>query len=218
MPGRRDAGAPVCRDCAGITRDFFCDRCGFEGSLLGGRLCERCTLAAALGRLLDDGTGRVAVRPEAARSCRRSAIPSSGDGVWGRSCAGSVRPVGEMPRRSMAMDFDGGSGRRKAPAEVGWGPPVPGCACCARRFPATRGAAQSGDTCRQAAGARDRYGLPPRCSGNGNFPYQGDLAVDQKCGSSSEPKVYVPAAQWYWVSSFRTAGVEPDLLSVEFCL
>lgn len=64
----------------------------------------------------------------------------------------------------------------------------------------------------------DRYGLPPRCSGNGNFPYQGDLAVDQKCGSSSEPKVYVPAAQWYWVSSFRTAGVEPDLLSVEFCL
>ncbi|MEV2263088.1 hypothetical protein AB0J13_31100 [Streptomyces anulatus] len=60
LPGRNAAGAPVCRDCAGITRDFFCTRCGFEGLLLGGRLCERCTLADALGRLLDDGTGHVA--------------------------------------------------------------------------------------------------------------------------------------------------------------
>lgn len=60
LPGRNDAGAPVCRDCAGIVRNFFCDRCGFEGLLLGGRLCERCTLAETLGRLLDDGTGRVA--------------------------------------------------------------------------------------------------------------------------------------------------------------
>ncbi|MFD3803101.1 hypothetical protein ACFWSF_33760 [Streptomyces sp. NPDC058611] len=60
LPGRNDAGAPVCRDCAGIVRDFFGDRCGFEGLLLGGRLCERCTLADTLGRLLDDGTGRVA--------------------------------------------------------------------------------------------------------------------------------------------------------------
>ncbi|MFC8491992.1 hypothetical protein ACFUJU_14590 [Streptomyces sp. NPDC057235] len=41
-------------------RDFFCDRCGFEGLLLGGRLCEHCTLADMLARLLDDGTGRVA--------------------------------------------------------------------------------------------------------------------------------------------------------------
>ena len=55
-----DAGHRICRDCAGITRDFFCDRCGFEGLLLGRRLCERCTLADTLARLLDDGTGRVA--------------------------------------------------------------------------------------------------------------------------------------------------------------
>ncbi|WP_159027794.1 hypothetical protein [Streptomyces pactum] len=60
LPGREATGTPVCRDCAGITRDFFCDRCGFEGFLLGGRLCERCTLANTLGRLLDDGTGHVA--------------------------------------------------------------------------------------------------------------------------------------------------------------
>ncbi|MFJ2567277.1 hypothetical protein ACIO02_30865 [Streptomyces sp. NPDC087568] len=60
LPGLDTAGTPICRDCAGITRDFFCDRCGYEGLLLGGRLCERCTLADTLGRLLDDGTGRVA--------------------------------------------------------------------------------------------------------------------------------------------------------------
>lgn len=59
LPGRDGAGAPVCRDCAGITRDFFCDRCHFEGRLLGGRLCERCTLTDRLRSLLDDGTGRI---------------------------------------------------------------------------------------------------------------------------------------------------------------
>ncbi|MGW7198495.1 hypothetical protein [Streptomyces chryseus] len=61
LPGRDIAGDPICRDCSGITRDFFCDRCGFEGLLLGGRLCERCTLADTLARLLDDGTGHVAL-------------------------------------------------------------------------------------------------------------------------------------------------------------
>ncbi|MEV6028493.1 hypothetical protein [Streptomyces sp. NPDC052036] len=60
LPGRDTGGTPICRDCAGIVRDFFCDRCGFEGLLLGGRLCEHCTLADTLARLLDDGTGRAA--------------------------------------------------------------------------------------------------------------------------------------------------------------
>ncbi|EMF52715.1 hypothetical protein SBD_5791 [Streptomyces bottropensis ATCC 25435] len=60
LPGRDTDGTPICRDCAGIVRDFFCDRCGFEGLLLGGRLCEHCTLADTLAHLLDDGTGRVA--------------------------------------------------------------------------------------------------------------------------------------------------------------
>ena len=59
LPGRRGDGEPVCRDCAGITRDFFCDRCGFEGFLLGGRLCERCTLTGKAAAALDDGTGHV---------------------------------------------------------------------------------------------------------------------------------------------------------------
>ncbi|MFI8913141.1 hypothetical protein ACIGW4_16240 [Streptomyces sp. NPDC053513] len=60
LPGRHTDGTPICRDCASIVRDFFCDRCGFEGLLLGGRLCEHCTLTDTLARLLNDGTGRVA--------------------------------------------------------------------------------------------------------------------------------------------------------------
>ncbi|MEU6900316.1 hypothetical protein [Streptomyces virginiae] len=60
LPGRDTDGTPICRDCASIARDFFCDRCGFEGLLLGGRLCERCTLSDTLSRLLDNGTGHVA--------------------------------------------------------------------------------------------------------------------------------------------------------------
>ncbi|MFE1444077.1 hypothetical protein [Streptomyces sp. NPDC058739] len=60
LPGRDTDGTPICRDCAGIARDFFCDRCGFEGLLVGGRRCEHCTLADTLAHLLDDGTGRVA--------------------------------------------------------------------------------------------------------------------------------------------------------------
>lgn len=30
LPGRDAAGTPICRDCAGTVRDFFCDRCGFD--------------------------------------------------------------------------------------------------------------------------------------------------------------------------------------------
>lgn len=59
LPGRDPSGRPVCRDCAGITRRFFCRRCHHEGLLLGGQLCERCTLTDRLTVLLDEGTGRV---------------------------------------------------------------------------------------------------------------------------------------------------------------
>ncbi|GAA3596625.1 hypothetical protein [Streptomyces osmaniensis] len=59
LPGKAPNGAAVCRDCAGITRSFSCDRCRFEGLLLGRRLCERCTLADQLAVLLDDGTGHI---------------------------------------------------------------------------------------------------------------------------------------------------------------
>ncbi|MET7389851.1 hypothetical protein ACFYPT_35900 [Streptomyces sp. NPDC005529] len=60
LPGRHPAdGSAICTTCAGFSQTFDCSRCGFEGKLLGGRLCERCTLTDRLTTLLDDGTGRV---------------------------------------------------------------------------------------------------------------------------------------------------------------
>ena len=63
--GLRD-GVPVCRDCAGITRDFSCLGCGTEtGMAMDGRrgltrFCGRCAVTWTAARLLDDGTGSVA--------------------------------------------------------------------------------------------------------------------------------------------------------------
>ncbi|MGJ6968631.1 hypothetical protein ACSDR0_42665 [Streptosporangium sp. G11] len=63
LPGRRCGdGVAVCTTCAGFSQTFDCSRCGFEGKLLGGRLCERCTLSDRLTVVLDDSTGRI--RPE----------------------------------------------------------------------------------------------------------------------------------------------------------
>ncbi|MFI6925824.1 hypothetical protein ACIBIZ_38195 [Nonomuraea spiralis] len=84
LPGRSADGNPICRDCAGITRSFFCDRYGFEGRLHTGRLCERCTLADKATATLDDGTGRI--NPALPRRPRRSSpCPTRGQG--GRGCA-----------------------------------------------------------------------------------------------------------------------------------
>ncbi len=58
LPGLA-GGTAICRDCAGITRDFTCCRCGIEGLLTSGKICERCALAERLDTVLDDGTGRV---------------------------------------------------------------------------------------------------------------------------------------------------------------
>lgn len=60
LPGLRPGDrAAICTTCAGFSQTFDCSRCGFEGKLLRGRLCERCTLTDRLTALLDDGTGRV---------------------------------------------------------------------------------------------------------------------------------------------------------------
>ncbi|MER5972968.1 hypothetical protein ABT112_25095 [Streptomyces sp. NPDC002055] len=60
LPGLHPVdGCAICTTCAGFSQTFDCSRCGFEGKLLGGRLCERCTLTDRLTALLDDGTGRV---------------------------------------------------------------------------------------------------------------------------------------------------------------
>ena len=59
LPGLA-GGTAICRDCAGITRDFMCSRCGIEGLLTSGKICERCALATRLAVVLDDGAGRIA--------------------------------------------------------------------------------------------------------------------------------------------------------------
>ncbi|HEY6314210.1 MAG TPA: hypothetical protein VIY52_25905 [Streptosporangiaceae bacterium] len=65
LPGLRD-GARICRDCAGITREFCCLRCGTETGMTGwrrgpSRLCGPCAVTWTAARLLDDGTGAIAV-------------------------------------------------------------------------------------------------------------------------------------------------------------
>jgi integrase len=59
LPGRSAQGLAICRDCAGIRRDFTCTRCGVESALHTGRLCPTCYLNDRLAILLDDGAGRV---------------------------------------------------------------------------------------------------------------------------------------------------------------
>jgi hypothetical protein len=60
LPGVRPAdGAAICTTYGSFSQTFDCSRCGFEGKLLCGRLCERCTLTDRLTALLDDGTGRI---------------------------------------------------------------------------------------------------------------------------------------------------------------
>lgn len=59
LPGRGENGAPICTDRAGISRSYFCDRCGFEGPLHTKRLCTRCTFTDKVTSALDDGTGQI---------------------------------------------------------------------------------------------------------------------------------------------------------------
>jgi hypothetical protein len=73
LPGLR-GGVPVCRHCAGITRDFSCLGCGTETGMAMrsrralSRLCGPCAVTWTAVRLLDDGTGAVSapLRPLAA--------------------------------------------------------------------------------------------------------------------------------------------------------
>jgi hypothetical protein len=58
LPGRRPRDqAPICRDCAGISRHFTCLHCNYEGNLAAGRLCHPCAVTWSAAQLLDDGTG-----------------------------------------------------------------------------------------------------------------------------------------------------------------
>lgn len=69
--GRLAGDVAACRQCAGITREFSCRHCGYEGEHCRARLCDRCGLAPRLDKILDDGTGRPcpALAPLAAALC-----------------------------------------------------------------------------------------------------------------------------------------------------
>lgn len=60
LPGLDADRVPICRDCAGIPRDFHCTRCGEEADRGRRGLCHRCCLQDDLATLLDDGTGQIA--------------------------------------------------------------------------------------------------------------------------------------------------------------
>jgi hypothetical protein len=54
LPGLRD-GVRICRDCAGITREFCCLRCGTETGMTGrrrgpSRLCGPCAVTWTAAR------------------------------------------------------------------------------------------------------------------------------------------------------------------------
>jgi len=68
LMGRLD-GAAACRECAGITREFSCRHCDYQGEDCRGRRCARCLLTARLAVLLagPDGTPSAALQPLASR-------------------------------------------------------------------------------------------------------------------------------------------------------
>ena len=55
LPGRDAQSRPVCRDCAGITTNLTCARCGSEAERFRAGACIRCTLREDLADLLKPG-------------------------------------------------------------------------------------------------------------------------------------------------------------------
>lgn len=55
----RSGREAVCRDCAGIRRDFACPRCGVEALPHRDGKCAACVLDEHLHELLGDGTGQI---------------------------------------------------------------------------------------------------------------------------------------------------------------
>lgn len=52
LPGRSSTEQDICRDCAGITTNLECDKCGREGERLRGGQCARCVVTGDLERIL----------------------------------------------------------------------------------------------------------------------------------------------------------------------
>ena len=58
LPGRSRLGQPICRDCAGISTNLSCARCGREAERIRSGLCARCVLNDELEHLLQPGDDR----------------------------------------------------------------------------------------------------------------------------------------------------------------
>ncbi|MBX9719216.1 MAG: hypothetical protein K2X36_10305 [Microbacteriaceae bacterium] len=58
LPGRFQLGQPICRDCAGISTNLSCARCGREAERIHGGHCARCVLNDELEHLLQPGDDR----------------------------------------------------------------------------------------------------------------------------------------------------------------
>jgi hypothetical protein len=52
LPGRSATGGGICRDCAGITTNLDCDKCGREAERLRAGHCARCVLTGDLEQIL----------------------------------------------------------------------------------------------------------------------------------------------------------------------
>ena len=112
-------GCRICRDCAGITRDFSCLRCGTEtGMATGGRrslsrLCGPCAVAWTAARLLDDGTGAVGppLKPLADALAATPARPPRWNGWTSRTSASCSRTWPPGRCRSPTRHSTPGPGR-----------------------------------------------------------------------------------------------------------
>jgi len=58
VPGRSRLGEAICRDCAGISTELSCARCGTEAEWVRGGLCARCVLRDELEHLLQPAEDR----------------------------------------------------------------------------------------------------------------------------------------------------------------
>jgi hypothetical protein len=56
LPGRSPSGQDLCRDCAAITTNMECDKCGREAERLRGGHCARCVVTADLEQILKPHT------------------------------------------------------------------------------------------------------------------------------------------------------------------
>ncbi|WP_187697294.1 hypothetical protein [Arthrobacter sp. TS-15] len=116
LPGRAAThdGQPVCADCAGITQDYHCSRCGTETEHYRQNTCARCSLRNDLTALLrvDDSTGTETTAAKLLAALCRADRPES-ILTWLRSTG--VRELlervatGDVPLSHEALDKEANS-------------------------------------------------------------------------------------------------------------